>query len=59
MSSEAKVAPEGSSKKEEPNIDAKLQQGPIEERGCTDCFCLLLFILGIGLLWYIAIFGWS
>ena len=33
--------------KREPEDVAKLQNGPVEDRGCTDIFCCLIFILAV------------
>jgi len=56
MADTVKVAPETTKKVE---VDERLDNGPIEDRHCTDIFCCLLFIAGVGALLYIALQGWK
>lgn len=40
-------------------MNDELKNGPLEERGCTDILCCLLFIIAMGVFAGIAIFGFT
>jgi hypothetical protein len=43
--------------KQAPEDAAKLENGPIDKRGCTDILCCLLFIGNIVVMIYVAAYG--
>jgi len=40
-------------------MDPNYAHGPLEERPCTDVFCLIIFLLFLGAVGYVAYLGFS
>ena len=58
------VSPDGKPETQGPGFevvppDSRLENGPIGERGCTDCICCLIFVVFVIGMFYISIYAFS